>query len=61
MGGQTGRKERESIDHLVDCLIHQMTGQQMDRKINIDRKNCSFLGISSAQLIVDNQLLLFEP
>lgn len=55
MGGLTGRKERESIDHLVDCLIHQMIGQQMDRK------NCSFLGISSAQLIVDNQLLLFEP
>lgn len=54
-----GRKERRSIDHLVDCLIHQMTGQQMDRKI--DGKNCSFLAISSAQLIVDNQLLLFEP
>lgn len=56
-----GRKERRSIDHLVDCLIHQMIGQQMDRKINIDGKNCSFLAISSAQLTVDNQLLLFEP
>ena len=56
-----GRKERRSTDHLVDCLIHQMIGQQMDRKINIDRKNCSFLALSSAQLIADNQLLLFEP
>lgn len=56
-----GRNERRSTDHLVDCLIHQMIGQQMDRKINIDRKNCSFLAISSAQLIADNQLLLFEP